>query len=162
MIVKKYLVGIAGIVLLASLTGCGAGMSASDQKICDFVASYPSELLVPTDMEELAQYMSLTGQEKFEVRRDNAWYVHDQWETNVDTAAGLRLMSDESTDGKIQQYLAGIELALANYVLDGEIYMSADVPNAGEQARLTSLLAAEAKATGLYKDIAFRCVELNK
>jgi hypothetical protein len=159
---KKFHVLVASTLLATTLTGCGSGMSASDQQICDFVASNPSELLVPTNMADLNEYMSLTGQEKFEVRRADAWYVHDQWEANVDTASGLKLMADEKTDSKIAGLLADIGFALATTVTDGEAYMIADVPNSLQQAKLTSVLASEAKATGFYKDIALRCVELGK
>jgi hypothetical protein len=159
---RKLHVVIASTLLVAGLSGCGAGMSASDQRICDFVGNYPTELLVPTDMGDLNEYMSLTGQEKFEARRADAWYVHDQWEANVDTASGLKLMADNNTDDRIAGLLADIGFALATTVTDGEAYMLADVPNSLQQAKLSAVLAAEAKATGLYKDIALRCVELEK
>lgn len=137
-------------------------MSASDQKICDFVGTYTSELLVPTDMDDLAGYMKLSAQEKFEVRREDKWYVHDQWEKNEKTAQGLMLMADGDTDSEISTLLSDIVNTLDPVTSNGEGYMLADVPNEAQQALLTKVLEAERDVTQKYQNIALRCVEINK
>jgi hypothetical protein len=137
-------------------------MSASDQKICDFVGTYTSSLIVSTDLDDLESYMELSAQEKFNVRRDDRWYVHDQWEKNEQTAQGLQLMADGETDAEISSLLNNIVGTLEPIILNGEIYMMSDSPNEAQQASLTKVLEAERDVTLLYRDIALRCVEINK
>lgn len=160
--IRKFSLFAASSLTAVVLAGCGGGMSASDQKICEFVGTYTSELIVPTDTNELARYMELSPQEKFEVRREDRWYVHDQWEKNEETAKGLQLMADGDTDSEISLLLNSIVNTLDPVTSNGEGYMIADIPNEAQQALLTKVLEAERNVTQMYRDLSLRCVEMSK
>ncbi len=146
-----------GVLMLSS---CGSSPSASDQKICDFVADNSLNLFVPTNLEELEKYRVLSDEEKYKIRMENRWFFNYQWAKNVSNSESLTYMISKDTDSELQKLIKSIEEALKPMTLAGQIYAKAQNPNEAQREQLNILLASEQKATNEYFQLALRCTEL--
>jgi hypothetical protein len=156
-VLRSFLVLSLGVLMLSS---CGGSPSASDQKICDFVADNSLNLFVPTNLEELEKYRALSDEEKYKIRIENKWFFNYQWEENEDNSESLTYMISKDTDSQLQKSIESIEEALKPMTLAGQIYSGAQNPNEAQREQLNILLESEQKATNEYFQLALRCTEL--
>jgi len=156
-VLRSFLVLSLGVLMLSS---CGGSPSASDKKICDYVAENSLNLLVPTNLEELEKYRVLSKEDKYKIRIEGKWFPSIQWEENESNSESLTYMISQDTDSKIQESIKTIEEALKPMVLAGQIYAGAQNPNEAQREQLNILLESEQKATNEYFQLALRCTEL--
>lgn len=154
---RVTLVLLLGVLML---TSCGGSSSASDQKICDFVADNALNLFVPTNLQELEKYRVLSDEEKYKIRVENKWFFRYQWEENESNSESLTYLISKDTDSQLQKSIKSIEEALKPMTLAGQIYAGAQNPNEAQREQLNILLESEQKATNEYFQLALRCTEL--
>ena len=156
-VLRSFLVLSLGALMLSS---CGGSPTASDQKICDFVADNSLNLFVPTNLQELEKYRVLSNEEKYKTRIENKWFFNYQWEENESNSESLTYLISKDTDSQLQKSIISIEEALKPMTLAGQIYSGAQNPNEAQREQLNILLESEQKATNGYFQLALRCTEL--
>ena len=156
-VLRTFLVFLLGVL---TLTSCGSQPSASDQKICDYVAEKSLNLLVATNLEELEGYRKLSKEEKYKIRTEGKWYPSIQWEENESNSESLTSMISKDTDSQLEKLIKSVEEVLKPMVLAGQIYAGAQNPNEAQREQLNILLESERKAANEYFQLSLRCTEL--